>query len=116
MQVVHKADGEERALASDVDVADGILSKARGLIGRRSIPDDYALVFPFGRAATRRLHMAFVPFDIDAIWVVEGEVQQVARLVAWTGYGGARADTVVELPGGAAADVDVGDPVHVEGL
>ncbi|PSP66111.1 DUF192 domain-containing protein [Halobacteriales archaeon QS_1_69_70] len=116
MQVVHEAEGEERALASDVDVADGILSKARGLIGRRSIPDGYALVFPFGRVATRRLHMVLVPFDVDALWLAGGEVRRTQRLAAWTGYGRGRADTVVELPGGAAAHVEVGDRVHVEGL
>jgi uncharacterized membrane protein (UPF0127 family) len=116
VRVVQETDTGERTLASGGDVADRFLSKARGLIGRRSIPDDYALVFPFRRAATRRLHMVFVPFDVDAIWLVDGEVQQVARLVAWTGYGGARADTVVELPAGAADDVAVGDRVRVEGL
>ena len=78
---------------------------------RRSIPDDYALVFPFRRAATRRLHMLFVPFAIDAVWTVDGAVTGVARLPAWTGHGGARADVVYELPAGAAAAVEEGDRV-----
>jgi len=116
VRVVQETDGEERPLASDVDVADGFLSKVRGLIGRRSIPNDYALVFPFRRVATRRLHMVFVPFDVDAVWIVDAEVRHVSRLSAWTGHGSARADTVIELPAGEADGLEAGDRVHVEGL
>ncbi|WP_178916139.1 DUF192 domain-containing protein [Natronomonas gomsonensis] len=116
MRVVHETDGTERVLASEVDVADGLLSQGLGLMFRRSIPDDYALVFPFGRATKRGLHMLCVPFDIDAVWVVDDEVQAVKRLSAWTGRGRARADTVVELPAGAADGVESGDAVRIEGL
>ena len=115
MRVVH-ADGSERVIASDVDVADGLLSKARGLMFRRSVPNDYALVFPFGRPGRRSLHMVCVPFDIDAIWLVDGEVRQVRRLSAWTGLKWGRADTVVELPAGAADGLEAGDAVRIEGL
>ena len=113
MRVVHEAGGE-RVIASDVDVADGLLSKARGLMFRRSVPDDYALAFPFRRVRQRSLHMVCVPFDIDAVWLVDGEVQQVRRLPAWTGLGRARADTVVELPAGTADAVEPGDTVRIE--
>ena len=116
MRVVHAGDGGERVLASDVEVADGLVSKGLGLMFRRSIPDGYALVFPFGRAGKRSLHMVAVPFDIDALWLADGEVQQVSRLSAWTGLGRCRADTVVELPAGAAEDVEPGDTVRVAGL
>lgn len=116
MRVVHETDGIERVLATDVDVADGLLSQGLGLMFRRSIPDDYALVFPFGRATKRGLHMLCVPFDIDAVWVVGDEVQAVKRLSAWTGHGRARADTVVELPAGAADAVEAGDTIHIAGL
>ena len=116
MRVVHESATGRRTLASDVDVADGLLSKARGLMARRSVPDEYALVFPFDRVATRRLHMVFVPFDVDAVWIVDAEVRHVSRLSAWTGHGSARADTVIELPAGAADGVEAGDRVRVEGL
>lgn len=116
MRVVHETDGTERVLASDVDVADGLVSQGLGLMFRRSIPDDYALVFPFGRTTKRGLHMLCVPFDIDAVWLVDGEVQAVKRLSAWTGRGRAAADTVIELPAGAAERVETGDSVRIEGL
>lgn len=115
MQLVHQTkNGDRHVLASDVDVADGFLSQARGLMFRRSIPDGYALAFPFDGASTRSLHMVFVPFPIDALWVVEGEVVEKKRLSAWTGLGWGTADTVYELPAGATDGVDVGDIVTID--
>ncbi|MFC7166808.1 DUF192 domain-containing protein [Halospeciosus flavus] len=103
-------DGETvRTLASDVETADTYLARAKGLMFRRSIPDDYALAFRFSGVRRRDVHMLFVPFDIDAVWVAEGEVQRVKRLSAWTGHGGAPADLLVELPAGAANPVRPGD-------
>ncbi len=113
MRVVHEADGEGRTLATTVAVADGLLSQGLGLMFRRSIPDDYALVFPFSRSSKRGLHMVCVPFDIDAVWLVDERVEAVKRLNAWFGHGRARADTILELPAGAADGVEVGDVVRV---
>ena len=112
MRVVHEADGE-RIVASDIDVADSLLSKARGLMFRRSVPDDYALVFPFEGAHTRWLHMLFVPFAIDAVWLVDGEVTEKKRLAPFVGLCRGCADTVVELPADAAESVAVGDELRL---
>jgi uncharacterized membrane protein (UPF0127 family) len=115
VRLVHDpADGEASVLARRVDAADTALARMRGLMFRRSIPDDYALVFHFERPARRGLHMVFVPFPIDAVWLVDGEVTRVKRLPAWRGVGRGRADTIVELPAGAADAVGVGDAVRVE--
>jgi hypothetical protein len=100
-----------RTLASDVETASTFLERARGLMFRRSIPDEYALVFPFDDAGRRSLHMVFVPFPIDALFLVDGGVESVERLDAWTGLAWDRADTVVELPAGAASEVAAGDAV-----
>ena len=114
MRVVHEAADGDRTLASDADVADGIVSQGLGLMFRRSIPDEYGLVFPFSGVSKRGLHMVFVPFDIDALWLVDGEVRATKRLAAWTGRGRAEADAVIELPAGAASGVDVGDRIRLE--
>lgn len=114
MHVRHDSgDGDVRTLASSVETADSLLSQARGLMFRRSIPADYALVFPFGDAGVRDAHMVFVPFDIDAVWLENEEVQHVETMSAWTGRAEARCDTLVELPAGVAGDVRVGDRVWV---
>lgn len=101
-------------LASEVETADSLVSQGIGLMFRRSIPDDFALVFRFDRQKQRSLHMVFVPFAIDALWLADGVVQQVRTLPPWTGHGRAVADTVVELPVGAADAVEPGDSVVVE--
>jgi uncharacterized membrane protein (UPF0127 family) len=112
-RVVHLTDGENRTLATNVEVAESLLAQGRGLMFRRSVPEDFALVFPFDDDRPRTLHMLFVPFDIDAVWLREGTVERVARLPAWTGRGRAVADTVIELPAGAAVDVETGDAIRV---
>ena len=119
MRLVHRRgppdDRTERLLASDVDVAQSRLAQARGLMFRRSIPEEYALVFPFDGVEARTLHMLFVPFAIDAVWLVDDEVTATARLSPFVGLARGDADTVVELPAGAADAVAVGDEVVVSG-
>lgn len=114
MQVVHYGTDERDVLASDVDVADSVLGKARGLMFRTDVPEEYAMVFEFGRAKPRTFHMLFVPFPIDVVWLVEDEVTAVDQLRPWIGLGRATGNTVIELPAGAAADVEPGDVVTVE--
>lgn len=112
MRVVHEpVGGEPRTLASDVAVADSIWRKGIGLMGRRHVPEDYALVFPFGRASKRGVHMVLVRTPLDVVWVADGDVERVETLRAWWGRGRAYADTVFELAPGAAAEVAAGDRV-----
>jgi hypothetical protein len=116
VRVEHDRGDGTSTLASRVETATSTLSQARGLMFRRSIPDDYALVFPFDRVGRRSLHMVCVPFPIDAVWLRDGEVTHVKRLRAWTGVGWGRADCVIELPAGAADGVTTGDRLRlVEG-
>jgi hypothetical protein len=103
----------ERTLATDVDVADTLLGRARGLMLRR-VPEDYALVFRFDRPGRRWIHTAFVPVGIDVVWLVGDEVVRVETLRPWLGLAGATADTVVEFPSGGADGVEPGDTLRVE--
>jgi uncharacterized protein len=114
MRVVHRTGDDTRTIARTVERADSWFSKGRGLMFRRSIPEEYALVFGFGRIATRRLHMLCVPFPIDAVWLRGERVERVERLGAWTGRGAAPADTVIELPEGATNGVEVDDRLRLE--
>lgn len=112
MRLVHR--DFDIVLADDVEIADSFLARARGLMFRRSIPDDYALVFEFGKPVSRSLHMFCVPFPIDAVWLVNGAVTHTARLGAWTGFGRGRADTILELPAGSAEGIRTGDRIGFE--
>ncbi|TQQ82392.1 DUF192 domain-containing protein [Halonotius roseus] len=113
MQLAHwpESGGGRREIASDIDIADSFLAQARGLMFRRSLADDAALVFQFDSDAKRDVHMLFVPFAIDALWLVDNEVVAKKRLKPWIGLGRAAADTLIELPAGAADEVAVGDRV-----
>ncbi|ELY86360.1 DUF192 domain-containing protein [Natrinema altunense] len=122
MRLVHdpapetpSGDGAARSvLATTVDLADSIASQTRGLMFRRSVPDDYALAFRFESAQRRTLHMLFVFVPIDAVWVVDDVVQRVETLRPWRGVARESADLILELPAGAAADVEPGDRLRLE--
>jgi len=111
VQVVHESG---RVLAADAETADSPLARARGLMFRRSVPEGYALVFPFGGVGQRSLHMLCVPFPIDACWLCDGIVEKTATLRPWVGLGRGRADTVIEFPAGTLDGVAAGDAVRVE--
>lgn len=110
-------------MATTVETADTGLEQAKGLMFRSSIPYNYALVFrfddppwwtPVGLANWRSIHMLFVRFPLDVVWLLDGEVQQVKTLNPWRGLGMGKADTILELPAGAADGVDAGDTVVVK--
>lgn len=132
MRVVHEpADGEGQVLATDVETADSLFAQVKGLMGRASVPEDYALVFPVRRepveVALDRLpvltrlvnpdeqavHMLFVRTPLDVLWIEDEVVVQARTLSPWTGTGRARADTLIELAGGVADGVEPGDSVRV---
>ena len=113
VRLVHERDGVRTTLATQVEFADSRLAQARGLMFRGSVDDDFALVFRFGKQETHSLHMLFVPFDIDAVWLADNEVRKVKRLNSWTGLGWGRGDCILELPAGAASDVAVGDSIRL---
>jgi uncharacterized membrane protein (UPF0127 family) len=133
MRVVHRHDEvlgseetpTETVLASTVEVADSTLSQAKGLMFRSSIPDDFALVMEVGSSGglpltsgppRQSVHMLFMRFPIDAVWLNGDRVVKTAQLSPWTGIGMAKADRIIELPAGAAEDVTPGDTVVVKGL
>lgn len=118
MQVVHHpaadSEGQTHVLATEVEIADSLLGKARGLMFRRGITEEYGLVFEFEEAKSRSFHMLFVPFPIDVVWLVGKTVTAVKQLRPWIGLGRANADRAVELPAGVAGEVEQGDQMTIE--
>jgi len=113
MRVVHDPEGANRTLATEVDRAESMFEQSRGVMFKRSLPEGYALVFPFDRVGQRFIHMLFVAVSLDVIWVANDEVQQVKTLRPWRSVGYAKADAVLELPADAAEGVSEGDTVVV---
>lgn len=120
-RVVHDPEsGGEQVLATEIELAESILIRARGLMFRSSLPEGHALVMEmgsglFGRPGRQMVHMLFVRFPIDVVWLVESTVQQVARMRPWRSVASARADRILELPAGTASGVEPGDTVRVVG-
>jgi hypothetical protein len=114
VQVVHKpTDGSTDVLATDVDRATTTLQRMKGLMGRSSIPESYALVFEFDDTASRTVHMLFVRTPLDVLWLVNERVERVSTLAPWIGLGRADVDTLIELAPGRAEAVTAGDTVRV---
>lgn len=131
MRVVHEQDdivGEDgssnrRTLATEVEIADSLLSTGKGLMFRSNLPEDYALVMevgghglvPFTSGPPRQfVHMLFVRVPLDVVWLDGDEVTRVARMKPWRSVAMARADRILEFPAGNADGVDIGDTVRVE--
>lgn len=114
-------DSNRRVLATDVDIADSVLSTARGLMFRAEIPEEYALVMevggntlPFFEGPPRQfVHMLFVRMPLDVLWLDGEEVVRVSRMHPWRSFGLARADRILELPAGNADGVREGDTVRI---
>ena len=99
-------------VASQVDVADSLYSRVKGLMFDRSMPPNSALWIK----GCRSIHTSFMNFSIDAIFVDHNlVVKRIYRelkpwrmtRVVWP------ADSVLELPGGTLKNIDIGDELYV---
>lgn len=97
-----------RALATNIGVADSFVARLRGLAGRPGLEEGEAMLFE----RARQVHTFGMRFPIDVVvcdrdWrVVHVErAMQPWRIGRWVrdGY------YVVELPAGAASEVNAGD-------
>lgn len=123
-ETLGEADSSNRVtLATDVEVADSLLSTGTGLMFRSTLPEEYGLVMevgghtvlPFTSGPPRQfVHMLFVRMPLDVIWLDGTEVVNVSTLQPWRGIGMARADRILELPAGTANGVSPGDTIIVE--
>ncbi|MCK5661458.1 MAG: DUF192 domain-containing protein [Methanosarcinales archaeon] len=91
----------------------------RGLMFKRDIAENYALIFYFRKKRVVDLHMVFVPFAIDVLLLDEDlEIMDIARLRPWVGcYKSKKKGTyIVEMKAGAVerCGLNVGDRVRIE--
>lgn len=114
MDVIHEADdGSTTVLANEVERADTVFEKARGLMFRRDFPPDRALVFSFDRSSRRSVHTCFVPFAIDVIWLEDERVTKCRRFRPWCDLSWGHADTILEVAAGVATEVQPGDQIRI---
>lgn len=101
-------------LVEDLREARGAWGRFRGLMLAKRLPAGAGLdIYPCSS-----IHMMFMRFRIDAVFYNgEKSVTKVARNVpTWVGlaFGGRGAKGVIELPSGAAGDVQTGDQLEFE--
>jgi uncharacterized protein len=110
-------------VAGQIQVADSFGARFRGLIGRPSLPAGSGLWL----TGTSNIHMFFMRFPIDAVFLGRPAADGGRRVVAvhaalrpWTGivWYARGADGCLELPAGSAAasGTAVGDVVLLEPL
>ncbi|HOG48429.1 MAG TPA: DUF192 domain-containing protein [Anaerolineae bacterium] len=104
-------------VAEGADLADGMFTRLRGLIGRRTLAPGQGLVI----SPCSSIHTCFMGFPIDVLFVDRAHrvVKAVPAVPAWRiGPVGPGARYVVELPAGslAASRTTVGDELAWEQL
>ncbi len=76
-----------KPIASEISYAKNIFSQMLGLMLHKSIPEDFALIFVLRRAGTVGVHMLFMVFPIDVIFLdSDKKIIGIATLKPWTGY------------------------------
>ncbi len=110
LQVVNTTTGE--TLAERAELAETFVARFLGLQGRKELPAGAGLVL----APTSSIHMFFMRFPIDAIFIDEAQrVTRVGRrLRPWTlGPLAPGALCCIELPAGRAATTEPGHVIEL---
>ncbi len=74
-------------IATHIECVTTMFRMMRGLMFRRKVPDDYAMVFVFPKPRNGSIHTLFMRFPIDVIFLNNDKIIiDIARLNPWTGY------------------------------
>ncbi len=74
-------------IAKNVEYARTVLNQMLGLMFRKHIPQDFAMIFVMKRLSSVNVHMLFMRFPIDVIFLnEEKEISGLSGLNPWTGY------------------------------
>lgn len=85
MLSVLKYNGVE--IAKNIEFARTKLCQMAGLMFRKDIPSDYSMIFILKKPSYVNVHMLFMRFPIDVIFLDEKkEVLGLSWLNPWTGY------------------------------
>jgi hypothetical protein len=110
--MITRSDGT--CIATNIEYADTRFKQSLGLMFRSRIENDYALVFELKEQRVCDVHMLFVPFDIDVLFLDEFRtVFMIDILKAWTGRVKTFNDAkyIIEMKSGSVIEknISVGD-------
>lgn len=115
VRVIAQSEADDRhVLATDCHVARSRIAKSRGLMGKKPLQPDTALVFPFSSTAPRRIHTMFVRETIDVLWISQEQVTAIETMDPWSIGPKHRADMIIELPADTATSIDSGWIVRLD--
>jgi uncharacterized membrane protein (UPF0127 family) len=100
-------------IANQVVFARNIFTQALGLMFRKSIPHNFAMMFIFKKPRTLGVHMLFMRFPIDAVFLDQNKkVIATASLKPWWGHKEIKnAKYLIEMKQGMVEkySIDIGD-------
>src|SRR3954468_14189344 len=102
----------EQVVCKRCEVADGPLTRLRGLMGRRVLPRGHGLLLK----PAPSIHTFFMRFPIDAVFL-DGDMSVVSvrpELAPWRMAGQRGARAVLELPPGEARGVAIIEGTRLE--
>lgn len=74
-------------IARTVELSRTVLSQAFGLMFRKNIPSDYSMIFILEKPSSVSIHMIFVFFPIDVIFLNEEKrIEGLSNLKPWLGF------------------------------
>lgn len=117
MRLIDRTTG--KLLASEVELADTFWRRLRGLMFRRKFERGKALLFKFPKPARYSVHMCFVRFPIDLIYLDSNfiVVEIHKRLKPWRAYRPKRiANCLIEIPAGCVSRlrINLGDKIFLK--
>ncbi|MCZ7356724.1 MAG: DUF192 domain-containing protein [Candidatus Methanoperedens sp.] len=90
-------------IAKNVELATSLLDQMLGLMFRKSLPPEFAMIFVMNRPMPVNIHMLFMRFPIDVVFLnEEKKITGLLRLNPWTGYKAVKnVKYVIEMNAGA---------------
>ena len=76
-----------KLIAKNIEFARTMLAQSLGLMFRKSMPHSYSMIFTLKKPSQVNVHMLFVFFRIDVIFLNEEKrVMDFSQLKPWVGY------------------------------
>jgi len=104
-------------IATSVELANTFVKQTIGLMFRKSIPEHYAMIFDMRREQYIGIHMLFVRFPIDLVYLdTDRQVIDIKHLKCWTGiaFPSRPARYAIEMHAGTAerSGLQIGDVLN----
>ncbi len=99
----------------EVEIADTILGRAKGLSGRKTLEENKGMLFIFKRPSKQSFWMVGMKFPLDIIWISGNEIVDILKNIQPPKNGelpaivspSIKVDKVLEIPAGSVDKFDI---------